>query len=136
MKSIHTAGAGFVLILTCLGCSQHQNVVSKDTAAPPKATVEKREYIYSYADNTGIPDYVDYQGKSVAIKFRADSNQKALTSLRKSVGNSYRKLGNHVAERIVIGKLHPKVLWTPDKPNMPTSEPYQEFTLYSWRSKK
>jgi hypothetical protein len=139
MKPIYTVAtvaAGFILILTCLNRSQRDDKESKHIISPSKTTVQKQKYTYYYADNTGIPDYVDYQGKSVAIRFRADSNQKALTSLRKSITNSYQKLGNHVAERIVIGNLHPEVLWTPDEPNMATSEPYQEFTLQSWRSKK
>ncbi len=136
MKSIHSIGAGFILILTCLGCSRHENIVSKHTVAPSKTIVEKREYRYFYADNTGIPDFVEDQGKQRAIKFRADSNQPVVTSLRKSISKSLQKIGNHIEKRMVIGKLYPKVLWTPDEPNMSMSEPYQEFTLYSWRFKK
>lgn len=134
MKSIRTVGTGFILILTFSGCSQ--KVASKHNAPPSKITVEKREYRYEYADNTGIPDFVEYQGNQVSIQFRADSNQQALNSLRKGISIDYQKMGNHIAKRVVIGKLYPKVLWTPDKPNMSQTEPYREFTLYGWRSKK
>ena len=132
MKSI-LAVVGFAFALTCAGCSRHEYT-------PTKRIPGDQDYGYIFTETTGITQYVVHQGKKIAIQFRSDSDQQAVSSLQ-SLGADilYNKADGK--QMFLIGKLHTKILWTPKSlPNAPVqyaeSQLYQEFMLRGWRVNK
>ncbi len=100
--------------------------------APAKQIAGDTEYGFLFTETTGITRYVMHQGKQVAIQLRADSDPQAVRSLQ-AVGADILYNQADGRQMVLIGKLHPKVLRTPDNPRMAQSQPYQEFSLRGWR---
>lgn len=88
-------------------------------------------YGYITHATTGITRAILLNGTEIKIKFTADSVKVALNTLTSldwpilyASGD-----GKHI---FIQGHLSNKVKWTPDAPNMATSEPYQEFRIINW----
>ena len=125
MKSILAVVAGCVFVLSCAGCSSHDYT-------PTRPVAGDQEYGYIFTETTGITQYAVNKGKKIAIKFRSDSDAQAVDSLQ-SLGADIVYTKADGKQMLLIGKLHARILRTPNNPHMAASQSYQEFTLRGWR---
>ena len=76
----------------------------------------------------------EVESNSFCVARKIDSNHAALNDLDRLSSELY--LSNANGKNIIIhGYLHSGVQWTPDRSDMATTEPYQEFTLTDWEMK-